>query len=63
MIMSYNIPNIFLCCFIYETYDFNPICKKTYGELYDETIKRELEIKNLNYNLITIWESDYNLNK
>lgn len=47
----------------YKPNDFNPINKKTYGELYDDTIKRENEIKNLNYNLITIWESDYNINK
>jgi len=39
--------------------DINPINKKTYGELYDKTIKREIELKNAGYNIITIWENDY----
>lgn len=43
--------------------DINPINKKTYGELYDETIKRENILKNAGFNIITIWESDYNKNK
>ena len=44
---------------IYKSTDINPLTKKTFGELYDETIKRENIIKNAGYNLITIWESDY----
>jgi hypothetical protein len=39
--------------------DINPINKKKYGDLYDETIKREIELKNAGFNIITIWESDY----
>jgi hypothetical protein len=30
------------------------------GELYAATIKREERIKSLGYNLITIWEKDWN---
>jgi|SRR5579859_55799 len=33
--------------------------KKTFGELYDATIKRENLLKEFGYNLITIWESDW----
>jgi len=44
--------------------NINPINKKkTYGELYDETIKRENILKNAGFNIVTIWESDYNKNK
>jgi len=39
--------------------DINPFNKKSYGKLYDDTIKREEIIKSEGYNLITIWESDY----
>lgn len=31
----------------------------TIQELYDRTLKREEEIRQLGYNLVTIWESDY----
>ena len=34
--------------------------KKTLGQLYEETIKRENLIKSAGYNLISIWESDWN---
>jgi len=33
--------------------------KKTFGELYDKTLKKEKLIKSAGYNLITIWENDY----
>jgi hypothetical protein len=32
-----------------------------YGELYNNTIKRENEIKSLGYNLVVMWEYDWNL--
>jgi hypothetical protein len=38
---------------IYNGNDMNPVTKTTYKELYDKTIKKELFIKNLGYNLIT----------
>ena len=47
---------------IYNFTDINPLNKKTYGELYEETLKRVELIKNNNYNLITMWESDFNKN-
>lgn len=39
--------------------DINPLNKKKYGELYEETMKREIELKNAGYNVITMWENDY----
>ena len=37
----------------------NKKCKQTFGELYNKTLNREVELKNLGYNLIIIWESDF----
>jgi hypothetical protein len=39
--------------------DLNKKNKKTFGELYNDTMKREQLIKNAGYNLISIWEQDY----
>ncbi len=39
--------------------DMHPISKKTFGELYDKTIIRDAMIKSMGYNLVTMWESDY----
>ena len=39
--------------------DFSKICKKTYKELYKNTLKREVIIRSLGYNLVTIWEYDF----
>jgi len=37
---------------------------KTFGELYETTLKREQQIKDMGFNLITMWESDWiKLNK
>jgi hypothetical protein len=44
---------------IYKSNEYNPLLKKTYGELYNNTIKRNNLITKLGYNLITIWESDF----
>ncbi len=44
---------------IYKNNDINPLIKKSFGELYENTIEREYIIKNAGYNLITIWESDF----
>ncbi len=43
----------------YNQNDINPLNKKTFGELYNETLKRLELIKNEGYNIITIWESNY----
>jgi hypothetical protein len=40
--------------------EINTVCKKTYGELYDKTMEREAFIKSKGFNLITIWEDDFN---
>jgi hypothetical protein len=39
--------------------DINEITKKTFKELYDETLIRENKIKDLGYNLVVIWEYDW----
>lgn len=43
----------------YKSKDLNEMCKKTFGILFDKTIKREKLIKAAGYKLITIWESDW----
>lgn len=42
----------------YNSDDLHPIIKKTFGELYEETINRENIIKENGYNLISVWESE-----
>jgi hypothetical protein len=42
--------------------DFNQRSKKTFGELYQQTLQREELIKKAGYNLISIWETDYEQN-
>ena len=44
---------------IYDKDEFNPLNKKQFGELYNETINRENIFKSNGYNLVTIWESDF----
>lgn len=43
----------------YKPDDINPMSKKSYGELYDKTMKREKIITDNGFKLITIWESDW----
>jgi hypothetical protein len=45
---------------IYTSDFYNTLIYKTMGELYQKTIDREQKIKNLGYNLVVMWESDYN---
>ena len=45
---------------IFNPNDLNKTVGKTYGELYEDTLKREQEIKNLGFNLEIMWESDWN---
>ena len=45
--------------YLYKEYDMNKSCKKTFGELYENTIIKEKELISLGYNVISIWESDY----
>ena len=44
---------------IFDQDSMNKTCNMTHGELYDKTLKKEQIIKDLGYNLITIWESDW----
>lgn len=44
---------------IFAPNNLNVKVGKTFGELYDKTIKREDRLKNLNFNLVSIWQSDY----
>ncbi len=44
---------------IYEPDFYNKNKDMTMGKAYQKTIERENKIKSLGYNLITIWESDY----
>lgn len=44
---------------IFNTKDINPLVNKTYGQLYLETLNRELIFKNFGYKIISIWESEY----
>lgn len=37
----------------------NPRCKKTYGELYENTLSYEKKLKNMGYTIIVIWENDF----
>jgi hypothetical protein len=49
---------------IFNANDINKVSNKTFGELYEKTLKREQQIKDMGFNLITIWESDWSkLNK
>jgi hypothetical protein len=49
---------------VFNPDDINEITKCTYKDLYDKTLIRENKIKELGYNLITIWENDWKkLNK
>jgi len=46
---------------LFKSDDINQVNKKTFGELYNKTILREQKIKDLGYNLVVIWECDFNL--
>lgn len=44
---------------IFNQSDINKNNKRTFGELYQKTLKREEILKSAGYNLISIWESDW----
>jgi hypothetical protein len=44
---------------IYNSEDENPVCKRTFGKLYNKTIQKEKALDAAGYNLITIWENDW----
>lgn len=43
----------------YNLEDLNPINKKKYGELYQKTLERDKKIRNTGYNLLVIWENEF----
>ena len=43
----------------YKKDDINPICGKTFGYLLQKTIEKEKKLKELGYNIVSIWESEY----
>ncbi len=45
---------------VYESEYWNKTLNTTMGELYQKTIERENKIKELGYNIVTMWESDWN---
>ncbi len=45
---------------VFESDVYSKSQRKTMGEIYKNTITRENKIKALGYNIITIWEKDYN---
>ena len=47
----------------FNSNDYNQICHKTFGELYDETFKRLKLLKDNGYNVCYIWEWDWKLFK
>ena len=44
---------------IYNEYDINKVAKKTFGELYKKTLKKQTICQELGYKYITIWESEW----
>lgn len=44
----------------YDKDDINPINKIKYGKLYEKTLEKEEILSKLGYNIISIWESEYN---
>lgn len=44
----------------FDLADQNKITKKTYGEMFDSTMNKEKLLKEAGYNIISIWENDWN---
>lgn len=44
----------------FKSKDIHPITKKTYGKLYQETKQRQKLIRDAGYNLVEMWESNWN---
>lgn len=45
---------------VFKKDDYNNVLKRTFGELYEKTIKKEIELKKMGYSIISIWENDFN---
>ena len=44
---------------IYNENDYNKLCKKTFGELYLNTLEKELKLISMGYKLKKIWDSEW----
>jgi hypothetical protein len=44
----------------YNSEDINAVTNKTFGELYKQTEIKRIKILENNYNLVEIWESEFN---
>lgn len=44
---------------VFKKQDYNEVCHKTFGELYDKTKQRERKFQKAGYNLISVWECDF----
>lgn len=44
---------------IFKPEEMNKLCKATHGELYQKTLEKEQKIKELGFNLVVMWESDW----
>ena len=45
---------------LYNSEGINKVNKISFGELYTKTLEREQQIKSLGYNLVVLWEYDWN---
>lgn len=45
---------------IYDPDDINKVNNKTFGKLFEQTTKRSQKLRNAGYNLVSIWESEWN---
>ena len=45
---------------IFKRDDFNSVLNIKFGDLYDKTIRKEIELKKMGYEVISIWENDFN---
>lgn len=48
---------------LYPAETWNSLCKKTMGQLYDNTMERENKLRALGYKLTVIWEQEWKLQK
>jgi hypothetical protein len=49
--------------FRFDPNDFNKKLNKTFGELYERTLRLDQEIRDFGYNLVVEWENRNRLNK
>lgn len=48
---------------VYNSDEINPLLKETFGELYKKTLIKEEIIKQSGYEIVSIWEKDFNQKK